>query len=47
MIRVLRALPAICTLLALTACGDQGGDPMRQYGADPYSRSLRTICCHP
>jgi len=21
---------------ALTACGDQGGDPARQYGADPY-----------
>jgi glucose/arabinose dehydrogenase len=33
---MLRALPSLCTLIALTACGDQGGDPMRQYGADPY-----------
>ncbi|MCK1480561.1 sorbosone dehydrogenase family protein [Bradyrhizobium sp. 197] len=33
---LLRALPALCALVALTACGDQGGDPMRQYGADPY-----------
>jgi len=31
----LRALPAMFAVLALAAC-DQGGDPMRQYGADPY-----------
>jgi len=29
-------IAAIIALVALTACGSKGGDPARQYGADPY-----------
>jgi glucose/arabinose dehydrogenase len=32
----LRALPALAALLALAACDQPGGDPMRQYGPNPY-----------
>ncbi len=31
-----RSIGALIALLVLTACGEQGGDPARQYGADPY-----------
>jgi glucose/arabinose dehydrogenase len=31
----LRALPALFAVTVLTACGDSGGDPMKQYGPDP------------
>ena len=42
----LRALPAMFALLALAAC-DQGGDPMRQYGADPYLPEPRSYLLPP
>ena len=42
----LRALPAMFALLALAAC-DQGGDPMRQYGADPYLPEPRNYLLPP
>ena len=31
-----RALPALAALAALAACDQPGGDPMRQYGPNPY-----------
>ena len=34
--RSLAALPALLTLAALAACAPKGGDPARQYGANPY-----------
>jgi glucose/arabinose dehydrogenase len=33
---IVRALPALATLAALAACDQPGGDPMRQYGPNPY-----------
>ncbi len=33
---VLRAAPALAVLAALAACDQPGGDPMRQYGPNPY-----------
>jgi len=31
-----RSIAALLACAVLTACGPQGGDPARQYGADPY-----------
>ncbi|HEY2661799.1 MAG TPA: sorbosone dehydrogenase family protein [Caulobacteraceae bacterium] len=33
---IVRALQALAALVALAACDKPGGDPMRQYGANPY-----------
>jgi glucose/arabinose dehydrogenase len=33
---LLRALPALAALATLAACDQPGGDPARQYGANPY-----------
>ncbi|MBV9884672.1 MAG: sorbosone dehydrogenase family protein [Sphingomonadaceae bacterium] len=36
MIRQLKMASALVGIACLAACGDQGGDPMRQYGPDPW-----------